>query len=126
MHFCGMVFTKNKPTIDELEEIFAPYYDGEEKEDDPIALDYFIVGGRYSKIVPNDSCPVNDLEPSYLDDLHTYFTVRSDGEIGVRQMWDRATLKWVHSEALYKCFEMAAKEQARKENGWITIVDCHD
>jgi hypothetical protein len=22
--------------------------------------------------------------------------------------------------------EMAAKAKARKENGWITIVDCHD
>lgn len=126
MHFCGMVFTKNKPTIAELEEIFAPYYDGEELEDDPIALDYFLVGGRYAKMIPNDCCPVCDIEKSYLDDLHTYFAVDIDGRIDARQVWNLNTHNWEDRDTLYERFEMAAKAKARKENGWITIVDCHD
>lgn len=126
MHFCGMVFTKNKPTIDELEEIFAPYYDGEEKEDDPIAIDYFVVGGRYSGHILNDSCQISDMEKETIDNLHTYFAVNMDGEIDAIQVWDRKAYKWIHRSTLHERFEAAAKAKARKENGWITIVDCHD
>lgn len=52
MHYCFLIFTKERPNENVLENIMKPYnsesfYDSEESEYPEFTWDYYLVGGRY-------------------------------------------------------------------------------
>jgi len=130
MHYCFMLFTKEKPTPDEIEDILAPYYEpdvyNKYQEDShlPIIMwDWYSIGGRFSDILEgNESLKASDIKD--YDNLQTYGCFDVDEEVYTpyaREHWDGE--KWVaHPDYWDKLKEI----KKRNKDCWVTILDLHD
>lgn len=127
MHYCFMLFTKEKPTPDEIEDILAPYYEPivydkyQENSNLPIIMwDWYSIGGRFSDVLEgNESLKVSDIKD--YDTLQTYGYFDVDKTVYAREHWDGE--KWVKHPEYWDKLEEIKK---RNKNCWVTILDLHD
>lgn len=147
MHICTLIFTKSKPTLEELELILEPHceeVDGEYNEQG--FWDWYQVGGRYRgkllvhdikntisgesswtnenmEIVGVSGCFINNINvEAYSEnrnwyDSYSYLSV--DGEYNTRSFWDGDN--WNDNVN----YDKQLAEMISDTNLFVTVVDCH-
>lgn len=128
MHYCLMLFTKKEKTEDEIEKFLEKYQDinipgGEYPQ---LEWDWFEIGGRFknSLEINNKCCDMgyaSDIQ-NY-DELDCYTFVTDDGEAYSREWWNGE--KIIPNDDFEERLK-TAKDKAREENQFVTIIDYHD
>ena len=127
MHCCFMLFTKEKPTYEEIEKILEPYYEDtiyenhlEGEEVPKLMWDWYAIGGRYSDILEgNESLPASEVKD--YDDLRTYGCIDVDGTVYATEYWDAR--EWIVEPDYW---DKLKEIKERNKDCWVTILDIHD
>lgn len=126
MHFCIMMFTKEKPTPKYIDDILEPYYEHtvylkKEVGDFPIIMwDYFEIGGRFSDVL-NDNMYLHAVDIKNYDELEVFGCIDVDGKAYAKEHWTGNEWK-EHPEYWDKLQEI----KTRNKDCYVTILDLHD
>lgn len=127
MHYCFMLFTKEKPKAEDICKILDPYYEEtvyenhQFNEELPILIwDWWQIDGRYSHIT-NDKSPILASEIPEYDSLQTFGCIDVDGTIYARSHYNCKEIV-EHPEYWDKLEEI----KKRNKDCWVTILDLHD
>ena len=127
MHTCFMLFTKEKPTYEEIEKILEPYYEDTVYDNyfngdaaPKLMWDWYTIGGRYSHILEgNESLPASEVKD--YDNLSTYGCIDVDGTGYAKEYWD--TKDWIVEPDYW---DRLKEIKERNKDCWVTILDLHD
>ena len=128
MHYCLMLFAKQKKTEEEIEKILEKYQDvnipnGEYPQ---FEWDWFEIGGRWNKSMKTQSGSCNMAfveEIKDFENLDCYTFMTPDGEAYSRKWWNGDD--FIPNDDFEEKLK-SAKDKAREENQFVTIIDYHD
>lgn len=128
MHYCLMLFTKEKKTEEEIEKILGKYQDinipsGEYPQ---FEWDWFEIGGRWDKFIETEKERRNMSfveEIENFEDLDCYTFMTADGEAYSRKWWNGND--FIPNDDFEEKLK-SAKSKAKEENQFVIIIDYHD
>ena len=128
MHYCLMLFTKKQTTEDEIEKILEKYQDENipSGEYPQLEWDWYEIGGRWDKFIETQKERCNMAfaeEIKNFENLDCYTFMTNDGEVYSRKWWNGNDL--IPNEDFEERLK-TAKNKAKEENQFVTIIDYHD
>lgn len=128
MHYCLMLFTKKELTEDEIEKLLEKYQDENisEGEYPQLEWDWYEIGGRWENLleVNDKGCNmafISDVQNFNELDCYTFMT--ADKDVYSYKWWNGHN--YIQNEDFEERLK-SAKDKAKAENQFVTIIDYHD